>query len=157
MYIGRCHHKDRVVWRLLQRLEQRIESLSSEHMRFIKNVDFVCTGGRWNHNLFAQFADAVDAAIRCRIDLDDIEGIPGGNFAALLALVAGLAMLKVRAVDGFSEQARGRCLAGAAWTREEVSMPERVGMKRVLERINDRLLADHLVKGLRAPFAIERL
>src|SRR5262249_24560765 len=59
------------------------------------------------------------------------------------------------AVEALREDARQRRLPGAARAGEEVRLPDLARGDRVLQRPNDRLLADDLVEVLRTVFPVE--
>src|SRR5690349_11775434 len=72
-----------------------------------------------------------------------------------MARAVGLGGRPFFAVEALSEDARHRCLARAARPGEEIGLPHLAAGDRVLQRPDDRLLADHLVEGLRAVLAVE--
>ena len=48
---------------LFERLEQRVERLFGEHVRFVDDVDLGAAAHRREADLLAQLADVVDAAV----------------------------------------------------------------------------------------------
>ena len=87
----------------------------------------------------------------------DVGRVARGDLQAGDALVARLAVARVGAVDRLRQQARGAGLAGAARAAEEVGVRQPSLAHGVEQRADDRLLADEVGEGLRAPFAVERL
>ena len=134
--------------RLLQRLEQRVERIAGEHVRLIDDVDLVrAAGGRQVH-LLAQVAHLVDAAVRSRVDLDQVERRPRRHLQAGLAPVAWLGRVPraARAVERLREEPRGRGLAGPATSAEEVCVRDAAGDDRALQRSRRRVLADQVAR-----------
>ena len=76
--------------------------------------------------------------------------------AARVTRAVGIRRRAVGAVQSLREDARERRLAGAARACEEVRLAHVARRDGVLERPNDRLLADHVVEPLRTIFAVER-
>ena len=86
--LRRGHHEDHFVRRLFERFQQRVGGFVGEHVRFVEDHDFVASaGGRVAHHV-AQFAHLVDAAIGGGVDLNHVQRIAGGDFAAGIALIA---------------------------------------------------------------------
>ncbi len=84
------HHKDDVVGRLLECLEQGIEGGVGDLVRLVEDVDLVAVARGAVAGGVAQLADLVDAAIGGGVDLDDIDGGAGSDFGAGIADAAGL-------------------------------------------------------------------
>ena len=92
--LGRREHEHDARRRLLENLEQRVPRFAREHVRFVDDVDLVAivAGGRV-HRALAQLARVVDAAVRRRVDLDDVEARRAAPDApARRALAARLAV-----------------------------------------------------------------
>jgi len=62
-----------VRWRFLQRLEQRVERRLREHVSLVDDVNLERPQRRGKVHLLAQVADLVDAPVRSRVDLDEVE------------------------------------------------------------------------------------
>ena len=155
--LGRGHHENDFVGRLLERFQQRVRGFIGKHVRFVEDHDFVASaGGRVAHHL-AQFADLVDAAVGGRVDFNHVEGISEADLAAGVALVAGFRGGALRAVERFGENARRGCFAHAARARKNVGMRHAAGLDGVGERARDVLLPDHVGKRLRPPFSRDDL
>ena len=122
-------------------------------MRFVHDVDAIAArlaGGV--ARALAQVARVVHAAVRGRIDLDDIERRgPAPDALAARALAARLAVgTPVLAVQRMREHARERRLAHAAGPAEEVRVRDAVPRDRTLERVRDVLLHGDVGEALRA-------
>src|SRR5262249_49399252 len=102
-----------------------------------------------------KLADVIHTGVGGGVDLDQVGGDVAGGGEAVGALVAGFFALGGGAVGGPGEEAGGAGLADAAGAGERVGMRDPAGGDGVLERAHDGLLADKLVKGLRAVLAIE--
>ena len=74
-----------------------------------------------------------------------------------MALVAGIPLAEVLAVDRAREDA-GRCgLARSAWPSKQKSMGHLTGCQGVSEGSDNVILADHFVKTERTPFSVEHV
>ena len=153
--LGRREHEDDVRGRLLQGLQQSIERVARELMDLVDDVDLVCAARRSEADLLAKVTDVVDGAVACGIDLDQVEKASVADGDAVLALVAGLAVLRTQAVHGLGDEPRRRGLARPARTGQEVGVGDLTVSDRVSQRSGDRLLPDQLSEGLRAVAQIE--
>jgi hypothetical protein len=141
--------------RLLQRLQQRVERAVAQHVHFVDDVDLVAALAGAKAYLVAQFADVVDAVVRRRVDLDQVDHAPFGDRVAGGTGIAGAFAFRRGAVERLGQDARRTGLAGAAWPGEEIGVRNAVFAQRIAQGLGYMLLAHHLVKGLAAPFAIE--
>ena len=89
MRLGGGQDEERARRRLLQRLQQRVEGLRGEHVDFVDDEDFVAVAGRKVADGLAQLPDFVDAAVRGRVDFENIDGITGGDLDTRRAFAAG--------------------------------------------------------------------
>ena len=105
---------------------------------------------------FTQVADVVDAVVAGRVDLDHVEDRAGIDAAADLALIAGVAVDHVLAVDRLGQNFGAGGFARAARAGEQIGVRQLVGHKLVAQRLRDMLLPDDVVKLIRAPFAVKR-
>ena len=126
-------------------------------MRLVKHIYLVLPGRRRHHDFFTQITNAIDTAIGGRVDLDDVEGVPSGNLAALLAHIAWLTIDGGATIDRFCQQARGAGFACSPRSRKEVGMGKLTAAERVFERANDGFLTNEIAESLRTPFSVERL
>ncbi|SIA96451.1 Uncharacterised protein [Mycobacteroides abscessus subsp. abscessus] len=97
-----------VLGRLLDELEQRVEALVRDHVGLIDDEDLVAVAHRREGGALAQVAGVVDAAVRGRVDLDDIErtGATGGQLTARFTLAARGVSGALCAVQAAREDAR---------------------------------------------------
>ena len=146
-----------VLGRLLDELEQRIEALVRDHVGLVDDEDLVSVAHRRKGGALAQVAGIVNAAVRGRVDLDDVEraGAAGGQLAARFALAARGVRGALRAVQAAREDARRGGLAASARPGEQVRVRHAIRAQRRLERLRHVFLADHLVKGVGAIPAIQ--
>ena len=153
----RRENKLDVLGRLLDELEQRIEALVCDHVGLVDDEDLVAVTHRREGGALAQVTRIVDAAVRGRVDLDNIEraGAAGGQLAAGFALAARGVRGALRAVQAAREDARRRGLAASARPGEQVRVRDAIRAQRRLERLRHVFLADHLVKGVGAIPAIQ--
>ena len=146
-----------VLGRLLDELEQRVEALVRDHVGLVDDEDLVAVAHRREGGALAQVTRVIDAAVRGRVDLDDVErtGAAGGQLAAGFALTARGIRGTLRTVQTARQDARGRCLAASARPREQVRVRDAIRAQRRLERLRHVLLPDHLVEGVGAIPAIQ--
>ena len=141
--------------RLFERLQERVERLGRQHVHLVDDVDLVAAlGGRELHRL-AQAADLVDAAVRCRVDFEDVHGRAIHDALAALAFSARVWRRALLAVQRHRENLRRARLARAAWPGEKVGVadtPRRDGLRK---RARDMVLPDEVAERMRPPFAIE--
>ena len=154
---GRREDELDVLGRLLDELEQRVEALVRDHVGLVDDEDLVSVAHRRKGGALAQVAGVVDAAVRGRVDLDDVEraGAAGGQLAARFALTAGGVRGALRAVQAAREDARRGGLAASARPGEQVRVRHAIRAQRRLERLRHVFLTDHLIKGVGAIPAIQ--
>jgi len=155
--LGGGQDEARMRRRLLERLEQRVEGRIAQHVHFVNDVDFVAAFTGPEAHLLAQLADVVYAVVAGRVDLDQVEHAPFVDGDAGGALVAGALLFGGGAVEGLGQDAGGAGLACATRSGEEIRMRDAVLTQGVAQGLHDMLLPDHLVEGLAAPLAIQRL
>ena len=153
----RRENKLDVLGRLLDELEQRVEALVRDHVGLVDDEDLVAVAHRREGGALAQVTRVIDAAVRGRVDLDDVErtGAAGGQLAAGFALTARGIRGTLRTVQTARQDARGRCLAASARPREQVRVRDAIRAQRRLQRLRHVLLPDHLVEGVGAIPAIQ--
>ena len=72
MLLGCRQDKDRVMGRLLQRLQESVESGRTQHMDLINDKDLILSDWGRDTHLLDQRADVVDRIVRRRIKLMDV-------------------------------------------------------------------------------------
>ena len=138
--------------RLFQSFQQRVEGFAGNLMRFVDDEDFIAIARRPVAHVFAQLAHFIDAAIRCRIDLDDIGRIAARDFQATGAHPAGRRRRTIDAIQAASQNAGDRGFTGPALARKDVAMRDALLRDGVFKRSANVLLADQLRKRLRPVF-----
>ena len=88
--IGGGEHENHPRWRLLQGFEQGVEGGRREHVALVDHVHLPARLHRRKAGALDQFADVVDPGVRGGIDLDDVEGVAGGDAGAEGANAAGV-------------------------------------------------------------------
>src|SRR3989338_6240438 len=114
--------------RFLQGLQERVETVWSDLMDLVDDVDLVFAGRGRKTDVFPQSTDLIDAAIGGAVDLQDVERAGILDLAAGDAFSAGRNGRTFRAVQRFREDARHGGLPHAAGTRKKI------GMSGLLER-----------------------
>ena len=155
--LRRCEDEHQVLRRLLKDLEQGVEGRGREHVHLVDDVHALFHGCRGEHGLVPQCADIVNAVVGRRVQLHHVEYRPVRDAAAGGADAAGASVHRMLAVHRAGEDARAGGLAGAARTDEDVSVGEPSGHYLIFQRLGYVLLSDDLIKGLRPPFAVQRL
>ncbi len=143
--------------RLFDGLQQRVESLARDLVRFVDDEDLVAVARGLIADVLAQFAHLIDAAIRCRVDFDHVDRSAGRDFEAARADAAGLIGRAFFAVEAAGDDARGGGLAGAALAGKDVAVRDAVLRDRVAQSGVDVLLVQHIVERLGTIFARDDL
>ena len=154
--VRRSEHEDDEIGRFLEGFQERVPGVLRDLVRLIQDVDLALQVRRGVVDPLAEFADCVDAAIRCGVDLDEVEGTTFPDRHARRAGVARVPVLEVRAVDGLGEDPGERCLARPARPDEQDRVRDPSGPNGILEGLDDGLLADDLGERLRPPAPIDR-
>src|SRR5439155_6506937 len=71
--IRRAEDEDEVGWRLLDQLQERVPRGIRELVRLVEDVDLRAALDRLQDDALADLPDVVDAALRRRVHLDDVE------------------------------------------------------------------------------------
>ena len=155
--VGRAEDEQEVGRRLLDELQKRVPGRIGELVRLVEDVHLVATLDGLQNDALADLADVVDAALRGRVHLDDVERRPVRDRHAGMARLVRTRGRAIGAdtVECLREDAGHRRLSGAARAREQICLPHLVVIDRVLERPDDRLLPDHLVEALGAVLPVE--
>ncbi len=149
--------------RLFQRLQQAVESRLGQHVHFVDDIDLGPRHHRHVARAFDDLADVVDAGVRGRVHLDDVDM---ARFQDRLAMHAEFVHVDGRPVDGgppvargkfviegAGEDARGRGLADAAHAREHIGLMDAADVEGVGQGADHRLLADQILETARPIFA----
>ena len=156
--LGGGEHEDQVIRRLLDDLQQRVESGRGDHVRLVDDEDAVPRLRRRVERAVAQLASVVDAAVAGRVEFDDVDAARTvrGQRHAGVAHPAWRGSRALRAVQRSSQDARRRRLPTATRPREQVGVVDTAGRQRGRERFGDMLLADHVGEDCRSVLAVER-
>ena len=155
--VGGAHDEHNVLGRLLEGLEQGVEGRRGQHMDLVDDVDLAASKrGCVVHAGEDLLADVIHAGTGCRVELGHVRVLSGGDEAALLAGAVGQLAGALLAHEGLGKQARHGRLARAARTAEEVGMAGAALDNGTLERLDDVLLTNYLLKRLRAVLCVER-
>ena len=126
-------------------------------MHLVHDIHPLADLGGGIHRVVPQVPDVVHAVVGGGIDFQHIHTGTGVNGPAGLALVAGIAVVRVEAVHRLCQNLSAAGLAGAPGAGKKVGMAELSGDDLGFQRLGHRQLAGHIVKGLGAIFTIQRL
>ena len=126
-------------------------------MAFINKLLVIFEVCRREFNALPQFSDVVNAAVRCRVNFNQVYCPPALDFHAIGTPVARLAAVcrAIEAIDRFGNYARGGGFAATARTGKQIGVRGMPAFDLVLNGFGDVLLADDVGKRLRPVFAIE--
>ncbi len=153
--LGGGEQKQDMVRRLLEGLQQRVERRRAEHVDLVDDIDLATAAGRHIPDVVAKVADMVDAVVRGPVDLENVDGTPGGDLQARGADVAGNRRRPLLAVHGFGKDTGDGGLARAAGTGKEDGVGDAVRTDGVCQGAGDVGLPDHILEGLRTVFSCE--
>ena len=150
VFLRRTQDEDRVCRRFLERLQEGVEGRLREHVDLIDDVDAILTYLRGNLDLIHQGFYVVYAVVRRGVQLADAVGPTLRKRKAGLALAARLHVgRRIRAVDRFREDSRGRGLSDSAGTAEKIGMGQLTPDDGVLKGSGDIVLTDERPEGVR--------
>ena len=133
MLLGGSQDEDSVAWWLLKGLEEGVERRRREHMNLVDNKNRVATLLRYDAHLLDKVADVVYRVVGCGIQLVNIERTTLVERTTRLALVAGLAILRIQTVDCLGKDAGTGGLAYTARAAEEVGVCQLTTLNSVLQ------------------------
>ncbi len=145
--------------RLFEGLQQRVRRVGREHVHLVDEIHLVrCRETEAEVHALGECADVVDAVVRRRVELEEVEETTFCDAHAVVAHTAGVAVgCAIEAVERLGEDARAGGLARAARTGEEVGVADALVAHRVAQRGRDVRLTDHVGEPLWAVLAVERL
>ena len=107
--------------------------------------------------IVAQHAHRIHAVIRCRVDFQHVHTASVVDGPAGRAAVAGIAVLRVEAVDGLGKNFRAGGLARATRASKQIRVAELSRLDLRAQRVRHALLPHHVRKRLRPVFPIQSL
>ena len=119
--VGRGEHEHDVRRRLLERLQQRGLGRLREHVHLVEDVHLVAPG-RSQRRPLDELAHRIDAVVARRVEFVHVVARAAFHGETRLALAAGLAIDRVRAVEDLRQDARRGGLAGATRAGEQVRL-----------------------------------
>ena len=155
--LGRREDEHDVCGRLFQRFEQCVERRDGEHVHLVDDVDLVLADLRGIAHLLQQVAHVFDAVVACRVQLQHVQRGFGEDGLARLALAAGVAVVRMLAVDRAAHDLRERGLARAAAAAKQVRVGDSPRFDLVAQGLDDRFLPDYLREGHGSPLPVKRL
>ncbi len=155
--VGGSKDEFHVLGWLLQRLEHGVERRFRQHMHFVDQVNLVAPDRRRVARVVENLPHVVDAGVRRRVELEQIDEAAGIDVDACRAHAAWRCRDAVDAVEALGEDARDRRLADTARAGEKVRVMQAAALDRIGQRLYDVLLAGKLAKTLRTPLAGENL
>ena len=155
--VGGGEHEHDMGRRLLERLQQRVRRRGREHVDLVDDVHLAArVRPEPEVHALDEIAHRLDAVVRRRVELDEVEERTVGDRHAVLALATRLAVgAEIEAVQRPGQQARRRRLPGTARSGEEVRMPDVIVDDRVAQRGGDMVLADQLAEALRSVLPVQ--
>ena len=156
--LGRREDELHELRRLLDELQQRVERRRRDHVGLVDDVDLVAARHGREEGPFAQVTGVVDAVVRRRVDLDDVEraGAVRGQRDARGAGAARVGRRALLAVQRARHDAGARGLAAAARAAEQVGVRDAAVRQRLAQRAGDVRLPDDLGERARPVLAVER-
>jgi hypothetical protein len=156
--LGRGHEEHDVRWRLLDRLQQRVERGGGELVHLVDDEDLVAVPHRRDGQPGDDhFPDVVDAGVARRVDLEHVDVAALGDLGAGVALTTGIGGGPFHAVQRPRQDARRGRLAAPAGAGEHEGVRHAAAADGIPQRARHRLLPDDVVEALRPPFAREYL
>ena len=154
--VGGTHDKRHMRRRLLQRLEQCVKRRRSKHVHLIDDVDLaLATHGSVTSARNNLFSHVINAGVRGGVNLKDIWMLTCSNQLAVLASAVGQMTRRLVTKDSFCQQASHSGLTCAARSAEQVCVAELLLQDRSLKGADHMLLANYLLKRLRAILCIQ--
>ena len=155
--LGGRQHESNAFGRFLEHLEQRVERFAGQPLRLVDDVDLLATHRRRGRSAFAELAGILDAAVRCRVDLDHVQVLALADGDALRADPARLGRRAVLAVDHLRQDPGGGRLARPSGPAEQERVMQAVLTDGAGQCPDDVFLPQHLARCLRPVPPVQRL
>ena len=149
---GQYEHKVRR--RLLQDLQQRIKGRFGEHVHLVDDIHALADRCGREYRLVAQHTHIVHAVVGSRVQLHHIQNRAVLDPPAGGALVAGIAVDRMLAVDCLGQDPRAGGLTGAAGADEQIRVAQPPGAHLIFQCLGDRLLPYDVVERFGPVFAV---
>ncbi len=143
--------------RLLQSLQQGVETVGGQHVYLINQVHLEPAPAGSILHVFQQVARIFDLGSRRGVHFQQIHETAFIDFPASGALTAGRGGNAGFTIQRLGENPRQRGFAHAASAGKQKGMMQSLPVERVGQRPHDGLLTDQLVKGSGPPFAGQNL
>ncbi|SHW80470.1 Uncharacterised protein [Mycobacteroides abscessus subsp. abscessus] len=155
--LGGGEHEDQVLRRLLDDLEQRVETGVGHHVRFVDDEDAVPRLRRRVERAVPELTGVVDTTVAGGVEFDDVDVARPVRRErhARMALAARIGRRPLLTVQRAGQDARRRRLATTARPGEQVGMVDPARFERVAQRLGDMLLPDYLSETCRSVLAVE--
>ena len=147
--LGCTKNELHVLGRFLEGLQQGVEGLGRQLVDLIDDVDLVGRPHTLDADVATQVTDIINPSIGCSVDFQHIHILAGRDAQTDIALVAGLPLAGIGAIECLGENSRHRRLADTAGTGKEVGMGHTAGVDSISQATSDVFLANHLLEGLR--------
>ena len=157
MQLSGGQNKDQVSRRFLQNLQQGVESGDGQHMDLVDDIHPVFHAGRGVDRLIPQSADLVHAVVAGRVQLQHVQQASVVYTQTGGAMVAGISIYRMLAVDRLGQNFCAGGLPGATGPGEEVGVREPALGRLTAQGLGDMGLSHHIGEGLGPPFAIQCL
>ncbi len=155
--LGGGQDEHQMLRRFLQDLEQGVEGLIGQHVDLVDDVHPLFHRGGGVDRFIQDGADVVHAVVGGGVQLQHVQNGTVENAQAGGALVAGVAVLGMFAVDGPGQQLGAGGLARSPGAGKQISVGQTAGGHLPLQGLGDVVLAYDLVEGFGAPLTIQSL
>ena len=153
MLLRRSQDEERMMGRLLQGLQEGVESGGRQHVHLVDDKHLIFSDGRRDAHLVDQRANIIHRVVARRVQLMDVIGALLIERTARLASVASLALRRrVQAVDRLGEDTGTRGLSHTARATEQIGVRQLVLLDRMLQGRGQRTLPYYAPKGGRTIF-----
>ena len=143
-----------MLWRFLDDFQQRVKRGNRKHVYLVNNIH-THSNLRWRINgIVPQIPDVVHAIIGGGINFQHIHTGAGINGFTRFTAIAGIAVIRMKAVDSLGQNFRAAGFACAAGPGKEIGVAHFAGYELGLQRLSHRHLSRDIIKGLRTVFTI---
>ena len=143
--------------RLFDDFQQRVKRRDGQHVYLVDDVHALFDLAGRIDCVVAQNAHRVHAVIRRSVNFQHVHAAAVINGAARRTAVAGVAVLRVEAVDCLRQNFCAGGLAGAARAGKQIRMAELARLQLRAQRVGHALLPHHVRKCLGSVFPIQSL